>query len=117
MFTTSVDTVEPLIIDGKRVPAADGQTFDVYNPSTGTVFAKVAKATTRDVDAAVSAAHAALDSKAWGGIAPAERGRILVRIAQAIRERTEDLAKLESTDNGKPLTQARTDVQVAARYF
>ena len=56
-------------------------------------------------------------SKAWGGIAPAERGRIMIRIAQALRDRAEELATLESRDNGKPLRQARTDVQVAARYF
>ena len=62
-------------------------------------------------------AHAALESKAWGGAAPAERGRIMIRIAQALRDRAEELATLESRDNGKPLRQARTDVQVAARYF
>src|SRR5262249_22581826 len=56
-------------------------------------------------------------SKAWGGITPAERGRMLFRMAQAIRDRAEELARLESQDNGKPLRQSRTDVQVAARYF
>jgi acyl-CoA reductase-like NAD-dependent aldehyde dehydrogenase len=50
-------------------------------------------------------------------MAPAERGRIMLRIAQALREKVEELADLESRDNGKPLRQARTDVQVAARYF
>jgi len=65
----------------------------------------------------VQSARAALDSKTWGGVAPAERGRMLFRIAQAIRDRAEELADLESRDNGKPLRQARADVQVAARYF
>jgi aldehyde dehydrogenase (NAD+) len=69
------------------------------------------------VDRAVQAARKALESKEWAGIAPAERARILYRIAQRVRERAEDLATLESQDNGKPLSQARTDVQVAARYF
>jgi acyl-CoA reductase-like NAD-dependent aldehyde dehydrogenase len=69
------------------------------------------------VNRAVQAAHAAMESKTWGGLAPAERGRIMQRIATMLRERAEDLAKLESLDNGKPLRQARTDVQVAARYF
>jgi aldehyde dehydrogenase (NAD+)/betaine-aldehyde dehydrogenase len=77
----------------------------------------VAKATTADVDRAVHSAQTALESKAWGGAAPAERGRIMIRIAQALRDQAEDLATLESRDNGKPLRQARTDVQVAARYF
>jgi aldehyde dehydrogenase (NAD+) len=109
--------VEGLIIDGQRVNASDGQTFDVYDPSSGDVLASVAKATAGDVSRAVQAAHDALASKAWGGILPAERGRIMLRIAQAIRDRAEELATLESRDNGKPLRQARTDVQVASRYF
>jgi aldehyde dehydrogenase (NAD+) len=108
---------EGLIIDGQRVTASDGGTFDVYDPSSGQVLATVAKATRADVKRGVQSARAALESKAWGGLAPAERGRILFRIAGAIRERAEELAELESRDNGKPLRQARTDVQVAARYF
>ena len=109
--------MEGLIIDGQRTAASDGQTFTVYDPSSGDVLATVAKATKADVSRAVQSAHAALESKAWGGILPAERGRIMLRIAQAIRDRAEELATLESRDNGKPLRQARTDVQVAARYF
>jgi aldehyde dehydrogenase (NAD+) len=108
---------QTLIIDGARVGASDAGTFDVYDPSSGDILATVAKATKADVDRAVRAAHTALESKAWGGAAPAERGRIMIRIAQAIRDQAEDLATLESRDNGKPLRQARTDVQVAARYF
>ena len=108
---------EQLILNGERAQASDGLTFDVFDPSSGDVLATVAKATKADVDRAVAAAHAALESKAWGGLAPAERGRIMLRIAQALRERAEELATLESRDNGKPLRQARTDVQVAARYF
>jgi aldehyde dehydrogenase (NAD+) len=108
---------EPLILNGERAEASDGKTFDVYDPSSGDVLASVAKATKADVDRAVRAAHVALESKAWGGMLPAERGRIMFRMAQALRERLDELATLESRDNGKPLRQARTDVQVAARYF
>jgi len=109
--------MEQLIVNGERTEASDRQTFDVYDPSSGDVLASVAKATTADVDHAVAAAHAALESKAWGGMAPAERGRIMFRMAAALRDRLDELATLESRDNGKPLRQARTDVQVAARYF
>jgi len=108
---------EQLIINGERTQASDGGTFEVIDPSTGERLAVVAKATKADVDRAVASAGRALESKAWAGMAPAERGRILIRIAQALRERVEELATLESRDNGKPLRQARTDVQVAARYF
>src|SRR5499426_966381 len=117
MATTTATTSESLIINGERSVASDGASFDVFDPSTGGVLATVAKATKADVDRAVKAAHVALESKAWGGMAPAERGRIMIRIAQTLRERAEDLAKLESRDNGKPLRQSRTDLQVAARYF
>jgi aldehyde dehydrogenase (NAD+) len=108
---------EQLIIDGARVDASDGGTIDVFDPSTGGVLATIAKATAADIDRAVKTAQAALESRAWGGAAPAERGRIMLRIAQALRDDAEALATLESRDNGKPLRQARTDVQVAARYF
>ena len=108
---------EQLIINGENSAASDGGTFQSFDPSNGQVLATVAKATKADVNRAVQSAHAALDGKAWGGMAPAERGRIMQRIAQALRDRAEELADLESRDNGKPLKQARTDVQVAARYF
>jgi acyl-CoA reductase-like NAD-dependent aldehyde dehydrogenase len=109
--------VEQLIIDGQRVDASDAGTFEVCDPSSGGPLATVSKATKTDVDRAVQAAQAALESKAWGGAPPAERGRIMIRIAQTLRDRAEDLATLESRDNGKPLRQARADVQIAARYF
>ena len=111
------ENVEGLLVHGERTAAAEGGVLDIYDPSTGEVMARVAKGTARDIDAAVASAREALDADAWARMAPAERGRLLQRIAQAIRDRAEDLARLESRDNGKPLRQARTDVQVAARYF
>ncbi len=109
---------ELLIINGEKVAASDGGTFDVFDPSTDEKLATVAKATKADVDRAVTTAQAAFEGPAWGlGAPPAERGRVMQRIAQALRDRAEELATLESRDNGKPLRQARTDVQVAARYF
>ncbi len=110
-------TDEKLLIGGERVDALSGGTIDVNDPSSGDVIARVPRAAERDVDRAVMAARAALASAEWGRIAPSERGRIMLRIAQKLRERTEELAILESRDNGKPLRQSRTDVQVAARYF
>ncbi len=97
--------------------SSDGSTFDVYDPSSGEVFATLAKAGADDVNAAVAAAHSALESSAWRDMVPAERGRILIRIAARIRERAEELATIESQDTGKPLRQARADVSVSARYF
>lgn len=112
-----MSTTERLIINGERTEASDRGAFEVFDPSTGEAFANVAKATATDVSRAIAAAQAAMESAAWGGILPAERGRIMQRIAQTLWGQAEELATLESRDNGKPLTQARTDVRVAARYF
>ena len=102
--------IEQLIINGERVSASDGGTFDVFDPSTGELLATVAKATKADVSRAVAAAHSAMESKTWGGLAPAERGRIMNRIAATLRERADELATLESRDNGKPLRDRKSVV-------
>src|SRR4029453_8945652 len=99
-----IDMTEQLIIDGQRVDASDGGTFEVCDPSTGGPLATGAKATRTGVDRAGTA------PQAW-------TARPRIGIAQAFRDRVKELATLESRDNGKPLRQSRTDVQVAARYF
>ncbi|GAB2867268.1 aldehyde dehydrogenase family protein [Lentzea nigeriaca] len=109
--------VTELLIDGKRVPAADGRTFTVVDPSLGDPIAEVSLAGKADVDAAVAAARAAFTAPDWAGMRAADRGRLLYRIAEAIRADVERLARLESLDVGKPLKQARADVEAAARYF
>ncbi|NGO46136.1 aldehyde dehydrogenase family protein [Streptomyces ureilyticus] len=106
-----------LLIDGKQVPAADGRFFTVVDPSDGTAIAQVALAGEADVNQAVAAARAAFTSPEWAGMRAADRGRILYRIAEAIRHQGERLARLESQDVGKPLRQAKADVEAAARYF
>ena len=106
-----------LLIDGKRTPAADGRSFTVLDPSDGTAIAQVALAGTADVDQAVAAARAAFAGPQWARMRPADRGRLLYRIAESIRYQGERLARLESQDVGKPLSQAKADVEAAARYF
>lgn len=106
-----------LLIDGKQVPAADGRSFTVVDPSDGTAIAQVALGGKADVDQAVAAARAALAAPEWARTRAADRGRILYRIAEAIRCQGERLARLESQDVGKPLRQAKADVEAAARYF
>jgi aldehyde dehydrogenase (NAD+) len=91
-------------------------TLPVINPSDGQEMARIARGTARDVDAAVQAAQSALDG-AWGKLDAASRGRLLCRLADLIRRDAETLAQMESEDVGKPLSQARADAQVCARYF
>ncbi|MET0206438.1 MAG: aldehyde dehydrogenase family protein, partial [Thermoleophilaceae bacterium] len=110
-----------LLIGGERLEAADGRTFDTLDPSTGRVIAPVAYAGAEDVDRAVRAAREAFDDGRWSGIAAAERTSAMLALADAIDAHADELAQLESLDNGKPLTLAkRVDVKLAAehiRYF
>jgi aldehyde dehydrogenase (NAD+) len=98
-----------------REPSAGGR-IAVENPSTGEMVCDIADASAADLDEAVSAARAALDGP-WGAAAPAERGRLLMKISGAIAEHTEWLAELEALDVGKPIGEARADARALARYF
>ena len=109
--------VTELLVDGESALAADGATFTVLDPAHGILLAEVAKAGPADVDRAVAAARGALESAGWARLRPADRGRLLYRIASEIRARAVTLARLESLDVGKPLSEARADVEAAARYF
>src|SRR5687767_6681481 len=92
-----------LLIGGQWVDAASGATFDTPGPATGETLATVAAGGAEDVDRAVRAARAAFDDGPWGRMSPSERGRIVWRIGDLILEHAEELAQLESLDNGKPL--------------
>jgi phenylacetaldehyde dehydrogenase len=96
-----------LFIDGEFVDAASGKTFPVFNPATGEILAKVAEGDAADVDLAVKAARRAFESGPWRSMSPAERARLIYKLADKFEERLEDLALLESLDNGKPLAVAR----------
>jgi acyl-CoA reductase-like NAD-dependent aldehyde dehydrogenase len=110
-----------LVIGGERPEAADGRTFETLDPATGAVIAEVAYAGTEDVDRAVTAARAAFDDGRWSGIAAAARTRAMLALADAIEAHGDELAELESLDNGKPLKLARrVDVNLTVehlRYF
>jgi aldehyde dehydrogenase (NAD+) len=105
-----------MFINGERVWARSGASFEAIDPATAAVFAAVAQADQADVDAAVASAVAAFQG-GWAGLAPARRVRILNRLAGLLRERSHELAELESLDVGKPLRQAEDDVAAAAGYF
>ncbi len=98
-------------------PAASGRVIDVYAPAEGRVFAQIAAGTAADVDAAVKAARHAAEEGGWSRLTATERGRLLSKLAVAIADHAEELAKLEARDTGKPMKQARADIVAAARYF
>ncbi|MFE5855063.1 MULTISPECIES: gamma-aminobutyraldehyde dehydrogenase [unclassified Streptomyces] len=94
-------------INGEFRDAADGRTIDVINPATGDVYAASPLSGQADVDAAMDAAEAAFP--AWRDATPAERQRVLLKIADAVEERAEDLIAIESENTGKPLELVRTE--------
>lgn len=95
---------------------ASNASLPVINPSDGAKMAEIARSGAAEVDAAVSAGHAAVRG-AWGKTDAVSRGRLLLKLAELIRRDSETLAKMESEDVGKPMTLARGDVAVCARYF
>ncbi len=103
------------LIGGRWQPAAGGKTLPLVNPSDGSALCQIARGGAADIDAAVTAAEAALAGE-WGRKTALERGRILTRIGQLVLERVDALAALEAMDVGKPLTQARADAVALARY-
>jgi phenylacetaldehyde dehydrogenase len=107
-----------LLIDGKWIPAASEQTFEVKNPATGATIGHAAEADKADIDAAVRAARRALESGPWATMTASERGRMVWRIGDLISKYNDELAELESLDNGKPMAVARVaDVPLAADIF
>ncbi len=106
------------LIGGKWVPAAAGKTFDVYNPADGSVIARVPDSQSEDINRAVSAARKAFESGPWRRMTPSERGKLIWRIGDIILEHADELAELESVDNGKPRAVARVaDVPLSADLF
>ena len=97
---------EDLLIGGRWRPARSGRCFETVDPSTEQVIARVAEAGAADIDAAVSAARVALNGE-WGQMRAAERGRLLLRLAELVRENQEALIELESLDSGKPVSTIR----------
>src|SRR4051812_37432719 len=98
-----------LFIDGEWAKPARGRTFVTVDPSTEEPIGAVARGDAADVDRAARAADRALKGP-WRDITPAERGRLLMKLAEAIGAAKEELALLETLDVGKPLKESRGDV-------
>ena len=90
-----------LYIGGEDVAAASGETYDALNPTTGETWATHALAGAEDVDRAVRAAAAAFEHESWRGLSPTRRGRLMMRLADLIAGRAEEIAAVEVADNGK----------------
>src|SRR3984885_289361 len=112
------DSPKKLLIGGKWVPAKSGKTFETINPATEAVLCQIAEGDKADIDEAVKAARKAFEAGKWSTMGPHERGRMLLKVADLIDRYADELAMLESLDNGKPLAQAKQiDVRGAAGMF
>src|ERR1700722_6291495 len=98
-----ISTPRQLFINGQWSDAASGRTFETPNPATGEVLARVAEGDAEDINRAVRAARRAFEEGPWGRMTASERGRIIWRIGDLILEHVDELAQLESLDNGKPM--------------
>ena len=105
-----------VLIDGRMLPP-DGDLLEVLNPATEQTLTEVALAGSETVDAAVRAAHAAWADGRWSGLDPVAQEQVLRRLATLVEEHADELAWLETLDNGKPLIEAGWDVAGAARVF
>ena len=103
----SLQTATKLLIDNEWVSSISGKTFPTINPATGAEIAQVAEADAADVNIAVKAARHAFEKGPWRKMAAAERGRLLNRLADLIEKHADELAALETLDNGKPVAVAK----------
>jgi aldehyde dehydrogenase (NAD+) len=110
--------VKKLYINGEFVKSASEKTFDTPNPATGEVLATVYEAQEEDIDRAVKAAREAFDNGPWSKMTPAERSRLMYKLADLMEENKEELAQLETLDNGKPIRETlNADVPLAIEHM
>jgi aldehyde dehydrogenase (NAD+) len=106
-----------ILIDGQWRSADSGQTLPLENPSDGSLLTHIGRGNAADINAAVIAARAALDTGAWGRMTATERGRVLSAIGRKVLDNIDMLAHLEALDVGKPVKQGRADAIALARYL
>src|SRR5271167_4254577 len=113
-----IATPGQLFINGQWTDAASGKTFETPNPATGETLARSAVGGAEDINLAVRAARSAFDDGPWSKMTPSERGRLIWKIGDLIYEHLDELAQLESLDNGKPYAVAKVaDVSLSADMF
>ena len=103
-------------IDGRWVDPQSGRRLPIEDPSRGVEIGEIARGEAADIDAAVEAAERALAGD-WGKLTATERGRLMAKLAELIKERVDELAHIEALDVGKPLKQGRADALAMARYM
>jgi betaine-aldehyde dehydrogenase len=119
MSATAIATAQKyqMFINGEFAAADSAKTFPVYDPSTEQVIAEVPDANAKDVDRAVAAAKGAFENGPWASTTAQERGRVLFKLAEAVRQNLSALAELEARNSGKPIVEAEFDITDVATCF
>jgi acyl-CoA reductase-like NAD-dependent aldehyde dehydrogenase len=104
-------------IDGGQVEAGSGALIDVRNPATGEIIARIPNSTAADVDRAMRSARAAFEGRAWAGMDTRIRARLVNRLADAFENHLEELYRLETLNNGRPINETRTQLSRILDYF
>ena len=119
MATVAVSDPFPthIVIGGEKVNAASGRTFPVVNPATEEQLTTVAEGDAVDIDRAVVSARATFESDKWRGTSARRRGEMLYRLGELCLERKDEIARLETLNNGKPLFESLIDIKLTADTF
>ncbi|MCM3540569.1 aldehyde dehydrogenase family protein [Priestia endophytica] len=113
-----LEGTKKLYINGSFIESANGKTFETVNPATGEMLARVAEAEEEDINRAVEAARDAFDNGPWSRMGTAERSRLIYKLADLIEENKQELAELESLDNGKPMRELiAADLPLTIEHF
>jgi acyl-CoA reductase-like NAD-dependent aldehyde dehydrogenase len=104
-------------VDGCEVEAGNGAMIDVHNPATGAVIARIPNSTAEDIDRAMKSARAAFEGRAWGGMDIRARARLINRLADAFEANLEQLYKLETLNNGRPVNETRAQLSRLPDFF
>lgn len=105
-----------MLVGGEPVAAAGNATFESYNPYTGQPWALVPRAMPDDIDRAVAAARSAFRHPTWRGLTASQRGQLLWRLADLVAERADELSRIETTDNGKLISEMAAQLRYVPEW-
>src|ERR1700716_3138805 len=115
---TAIDVeIHGNFIDGREIEAGQGQMLDVRNPATGDVIARIPNSTADDIDRAMKSARTAFEGRAWGGMDTRARARLVNRLADAFEANLDALYRLETLNNGRPVSETRAQLSRRADFF
>src|ERR1700704_2580649 len=109
--------IHGIFVDGREIEAGHGEMLDVRNPATGDVIARIPNSTAADIDRAIKSARTAFEGKAWGGMDIRSRARLVNKLADAFEANLEQLYRLPTRNNGRPVNETRAQLSRLPDFF